>query len=95
MLRAIAADRQLLLETAEHLEIYERPALIVWAKDDRVMPPEHGRRLAELLSKGHLVEIPDTYTLVPLDQPALLAGAIRDFAGDRPAPLSPTSRRSA
>ena len=79
MLRAIAADRRLLLDTAERLETYDRPVLIVWAKDDRVMPLEHGRRLAELLPQGRLVEIPDSYTLVPLDQPALLVGAIRDF----------------
>jgi pimeloyl-ACP methyl ester carboxylesterase len=79
MLRAIATDRHLLLQTAERLETYDRPALIVWAKEDRVMPLEHGRRLAELLPQGHLVEIPDSYTLVPLDQSALLARAIRDF----------------
>jgi pimeloyl-ACP methyl ester carboxylesterase len=41
------------------------------------MPPEHGRRLAELLPHGRLVEIPDSYTLVPLDQPTRLAEAIR------------------
>jgi pimeloyl-ACP methyl ester carboxylesterase len=79
VLRAIAADRHLLLKTAERLKSYDKPALIVWAKEDRVMPLEHGRRLAQLLPQGHLVEIPDSLTLVPLDQPALLACAIRDF----------------
>jgi pimeloyl-ACP methyl ester carboxylesterase len=43
------------------------------------MPPDHGRRLAELLPQGRLVELPDSYTLIPLDQPAQLARAIRDF----------------
>lgn len=43
------------------------------------MPPEHGRRLAELLPQGQLVEIPDSYTLLPQDQPARLAHVIRDF----------------
>jgi pimeloyl-ACP methyl ester carboxylesterase len=43
------------------------------------MPPEHGRRLAELLPHGRLVEIADSYTLIPLDQPAGLAQAIREF----------------
>jgi len=42
------------------------------------MPPEHGRRLAELLG-GRLVEVPDSYTLVPLDQPERLARAIAGF----------------
>ena len=35
-------------------------------REDRVMPPEHGRRLAELLPHGRLVEIADSYTLIPL-----------------------------
>jgi pimeloyl-ACP methyl ester carboxylesterase len=52
---------------------------VVWAVRDRVMPPEHGRRLAELLPQGRLVEIDDSYTLIPLDQPARLAEAIRQF----------------
>jgi pimeloyl-ACP methyl ester carboxylesterase len=43
------------------------------------MPPEHGRRLAELLPQGRLVEIADSYTLIPLDQPEPLAEAIRTF----------------
>jgi pimeloyl-ACP methyl ester carboxylesterase len=77
VLRAIAAERNLMLETAERLPSFERPALVVWASEDRVMPPEHGRRLAGLLPQGTLVEIPDTYTLIPLDQPARLAEAIR------------------
>ena len=43
------------------------------------MPPEHGRRLAALLPNARLVEIPNSYTLLPLDQPAALARAIRKF----------------
>jgi pimeloyl-ACP methyl ester carboxylesterase len=69
-----------LLEAAECLPRFDRPALVVWASHDRVMPPEHGRRLAELVPHGRLVEIPDSYTLIPLDQPARLAQAIREFA---------------
>jgi pimeloyl-ACP methyl ester carboxylesterase len=43
------------------------------------MPPEHGRRLAALLPDARLLEIPDSYTLIPEDQPDLLARAIRQF----------------
>jgi pimeloyl-ACP methyl ester carboxylesterase len=80
LLRAAAAQRDLLLDAAECLPNFDRPALIVWASQDRVMPPDHGRRLAELLPKGRLVEIQDSYTLIPLDQPAGLAQAIREFS---------------
>jgi pimeloyl-ACP methyl ester carboxylesterase len=58
---------------------FEKPALVVWAPEDQMMPAEHGRQLADLLPDGHLVEIEDSYTLVPLDQPQRLAGALRSF----------------
>jgi pimeloyl-ACP methyl ester carboxylesterase len=79
VLRAAAADKHLMVDAAECLPGYDRPALVVWASEDRVMPPDHGRRLAQLLPQGRLVEIPDSYTLIPLDQPAKLARSIRDF----------------
>jgi pimeloyl-ACP methyl ester carboxylesterase len=79
VLRAIPAEPELMLRAAEKLPGFDRPALVVWASEDRVMPPEHGRRLAELLPQGRLVEIPDSYTLIPLDQPTGLARAIREF----------------
>jgi pimeloyl-ACP methyl ester carboxylesterase len=78
-LRAAAADTHVLEEAAEHLPSFKRPALVVWARGDRVMPPEHGRRLAELLPQGRLIEVNDSYTLIPLDQPARLAQTVREF----------------
>ncbi|GAA4601945.1 alpha/beta hydrolase [Actinoallomurus liliacearum] len=78
VLRAAAADTGFLLTAAERLPDVDRPALVVWASADRVMPPEHGRRLADLL-RGRLAEVADTYTLIPLDQPTRLARLIREF----------------
>lgn len=77
--RAVFADRRLLIGAANRLPDFDKPALVVWAKDDRVMPPDHGRRLSELLPLARLVEVEDSYTLVPLDQPAELARLIRGF----------------
>jgi pimeloyl-ACP methyl ester carboxylesterase len=79
MLRAAAADTGILLRAAEHLPGFRQPALIVWASHDRVMPPEHGHRLARLLPCARLVEVDDSYTLIPLDQPQRLAQIIREF----------------
>lgn len=79
LLRSVAAQKDLLREAAEALPTFGRPALVVWADEDRVMPPEHGRRLADLLPQGRFVEVADSYTLIPLDQPAALAGVMRDF----------------
>jgi pimeloyl-ACP methyl ester carboxylesterase len=61
------------------LASFEKPALVVWAPEDMMMPAEHGRQLAELLPHGQLVEIADSYTVVPLDQPQQLADAVREF----------------
>jgi pimeloyl-ACP methyl ester carboxylesterase len=79
-LRSVAANRKLLCQVADRLPGFERPALVVWAADDRVMPLAHGSRLAGLLPQGRLVEIDDSDTLVSLDQPARLAQVIREFS---------------
>jgi pimeloyl-ACP methyl ester carboxylesterase len=77
-------DKSDLLAAAECLRSFDRPALVVWAAEDRVMPPAHGRRLAALLPRARLVEITDSYTLIPEDQPGELARAIGQFIRDTP-----------
>jgi pimeloyl-ACP methyl ester carboxylesterase len=83
-LRTVSAEPNLMLKAAECLPTFDRPALVVWAAEDLVMPPEHGRRLAEILPQGRLIEIPDSYRLIPEDQPGELARAIRQFVRDKP-----------
>jgi pimeloyl-ACP methyl ester carboxylesterase len=78
--------RKVLLEWSESLRSFDRPALVVWAAEDHVMPQEHGRRLAELFPRGRLVEIQDSYTLISEDQPRELARAIREFVRDGAGP---------
>jgi pimeloyl-ACP methyl ester carboxylesterase len=80
VLRACGAARGLMNRTAERLSEFKRPALVVWASEDRVMPPSHGRRLAGLLPGARLVEVADSYTLIPLDQPARFASVVREFS---------------
>lgn len=79
MLRAVFADKHFLHSVADMLPGFDRPALVAWAARDRVMPPEHGRRLAGLLPNAQRAEIDDSYTLIPLDQPAMLAQIIAQF----------------
>lgn len=74
-----AQARRDLLAASEALRCFERPALVAWASEDRLMPREHGPRLAKLLPQGHLVEILDSYTLIPEDQPQQLAAHIREL----------------
>lgn len=76
--------KEVLLGWHEKLRHFDRPTLVVWASEDRVMPPEHGRRLAGMFPNGRLVEIPDSYPLIPEDQPGELARAVRSFVRDAP-----------
>lgn len=74
-----------LIANTEALKHFSGEALILWSSADKVMPREHGRRLAELLPHGRLVEIHDAYVLSMLDQPAAVAQAMTAFLnGDRP-----------
>jgi pimeloyl-ACP methyl ester carboxylesterase len=75
MLRAVSRAQ---LKTDEIAD-FKKPAQIIWASQDRVMPPAHAARLAELLPDSRLAYIDDTYTLIPLDQPARLAAFIAEF----------------
>ena len=63
---------------------------------DRAYEPTLARLAAELLPDARLVEIEDSYTLVPEDQPVRLAGAIREFVrettGTRAGPPSRAGR---
>lgn len=72
-----------LLRWAEALRTFDRPALVAWASEDRVMPLEHGRRLAGMLPRGELVEITDSYTLIPEDRPEELTRHIAEFTRTR------------
>jgi pimeloyl-ACP methyl ester carboxylesterase len=70
-----------LREANKALASFERPVLVAWDREGRMMPNEHGRQLAESFPDAKLVELDDCYTLIPLDQPLALAREIRDFAG--------------
>ena len=59
---------------------FERPVLVVWDSEGKMMPSEHGRRLAGSFPHARLVELADCYTLIPFDQPQALAREIREFA---------------
>jgi pimeloyl-ACP methyl ester carboxylesterase len=84
-LRAFAAEPGVLIDAAGQLAGFARPTLVIWADEDRVMPPEHGRRLADLLPQGQLVTIDDSYTLIPLDQPSKLAQVLKRYLEATPA----------
>ena len=77
-------DMKYTFEAADRLTTFDRPALVMWADDDKIFPREHGSRLADLLAEGQFALMPDSRTFIPEDQPEQLAVAIEDFLAARP-----------
>ncbi|MEV6449145.1 alpha/beta fold hydrolase [Amycolatopsis sp. NPDC051716] len=69
------------LAAAEALRTFDRPVLLAWAPEDKLFPIRLAHRLAELLPDAKLVEVPDSYTFLSEDQPAVLARHVVEFAG--------------
>jgi pimeloyl-ACP methyl ester carboxylesterase len=72
-------DRAWTTRATERLREFERPALVLWAKQDKLMPRDHGRRLAALLPDARLVEVDDSRTLMQLDRPRLVREELLAF----------------
>ncbi|MBF6298923.1 alpha/beta hydrolase [Nocardia amamiensis] len=83
--------RELIAHT-EALANFSGDALILWSSAGKVMPREHGRRLAELIPRGRLLEIDDAYVLSMLDQPAAVAEAMSAFLAEHRATPGPNTR---
>jgi pimeloyl-ACP methyl ester carboxylesterase len=73
-------NKRYTLEAAEKLRASELPILLTWAPGDRLFPLEYAQRLAADTPNARIVEIPDSATFVPLDQPQRLADEIASFA---------------
>lgn len=67
------------LAAAERLRDFDRPVLLAWAREDKFFPVELAERLLERLPQGRLELIDDSYTFIPIDQPARLADLLREF----------------
>jgi pimeloyl-ACP methyl ester carboxylesterase len=77
---AVPGGRRTLRAAQPRLVEFERPVLVVWDAEGKMMPNEEGRRLAAAFPDSHYVELPDCFTLIALDQPVALAAEIRRFA---------------
>jgi pimeloyl-ACP methyl ester carboxylesterase len=75
----VARGRREMEAATAALGSFERPVLVVWDSEGKMMPNELGRKLAADFPDGRLVEVDDSYTLIPIDRPQELARLIRDF----------------
>jgi pimeloyl-ACP methyl ester carboxylesterase len=82
-------DRATLTRDTEALRGFPGEALVLWSPDNKVMPPEHGHRLAELLPCGRYAEVPGAYVLSMLDEPEVVAREMSQFLlGTAPGPAT-------
>lgn len=61
------------------LESVETPTLVVWGRQDRVVPLECGQRYVDALPNARLEVIEDCGHVTDLDQPDALSALISDF----------------
>jgi pimeloyl-ACP methyl ester carboxylesterase len=72
-------NKRFTLAAAEKLESFDKPALLVWAPEDRFFPIRYAERLEQAIPDARLVRVPDARTFVSLDQPGAVADAIGAF----------------
>ena len=77
-LRSVPKRTQL-LDWAEEQRAFTGQVLVVWAREDKLMPPEHAERLAEWFENTELVWVDDSRTLIPIDQPEVLTAHLQRF----------------
>lgn len=71
--------KKLLAEFAEQQRSFCGPVLIVWAREDKLMPASHATRLARHFENSSLVWVDDSRTLIPMDQPKILTDHLLKF----------------
>lgn len=89
MLRSV--DTRYTFEAAARLAGFDKPALVLWASDDKIFPRQHGQRLAKLLPQGRFDLIADSRTFIPEEQPDRLVAAIENFLAAHPVVAEPRS----
>jgi pimeloyl-ACP methyl ester carboxylesterase len=83
-------DKAALVRDTEALRRFQGDALVLWSPDNRVMPPAHGRRLAELLPRARYREVPGAYVLSQLDEPEAVAREMGEFLTSTSATTRPS-----
>lgn len=81
----VGMNKRYTQEAAEKLRGSQLPILLTWAPGDRFFPIRYAERLAGEAGNAKIVQIPDSRTFVPVDQPQRLADEIAAFVGSEAA----------
>jgi len=82
--RGIAAAQRGMAERPDATDLLRQigvPALVVCGQHDSVSPPTHMRAMADAMPDSQFVEIPDAGHMSPMENPAAVNAAIRNFLG--------------
>jgi pimeloyl-ACP methyl ester carboxylesterase len=78
----IAMSEMDLHHALAHLSV---PTVVIAGEDDRLTPPSHARRIAQMLPDlVRLIELPETGHMVPLERPTEVSLAIAELAARSP-----------
>lgn len=69
---------------AQHFAGFAAPVLVLWSRDDRLLPLRLGQHLASDLPRARLELVTDAYTFSPVDAPEAVAQAIDRFVRELP-----------
>ncbi|NHA68994.1 alpha/beta fold hydrolase [Phycicoccus flavus] len=69
-----------MLRLSDQWRRFDRPVLVLWGADDRLMPPEHAQRLVDHYPDARLVVLERCSTLVGEDRPEEVARLLTEFA---------------
>ena len=58
------------------------PTLVLWGREDKILPPEEGFRLSSEIQDARLVILPDTGHIPQEETPAEFSRAVRQFLDD-------------
>lgn len=72
-------DPDQLVRAAVSLRAFDRPALIIWAAEDRFFKQRFAERLAADIPGARIERVDDSYAFTPIDQPERTAELIADF----------------
>ena len=72
-------DKQTLIRDTEALANFQGDVLVLWSPDNKVMPKDHGVKLANTFPNARYAEIPGAYVLSMLDEPEVVASHLSEF----------------
>jgi len=79
---ALAAIRSNTRGYENLLSRVQAPTLVLWGKEDRILPAEEGLRLSSEIRGSRLVILPDTGHIPQEETPQEFAGAVSQFLGE-------------